>query len=80
MKHLYQIYEAYPDGTLHDTSKTLSLDPVSSAEVLTALFSLFGFTQFVNYFSVYFEADDSIKIKTRFHEGLKTTWVLKKGV
>lgn len=83
---LFRIHEVFPDGSLHDTGKTIECPNTDaygsySKEIVRALFDVYGFKN--NYDSYYKprSSDHSQTIYiayTYVGEGPKVTWVLVK--
>lgn len=94
MKHIYRIYECYPDGVEHDTGKTVETHSAernpqgylacgNESEIThPVLTTIYGFSNFLTYYHIAPTSNkDKITITYTYPgaEGTKPTWVLKRG-
>lgn len=73
---VYNVFEIYPNGSLHDTGKTV--DIADNKGPKEEVFKLYGFdkSSYHGYYSSEYR-NDGIVITTSFHEGRKDVWILK---
>jgi hypothetical protein len=80
----YRVFECCPDGSLHDTGKTIKRIPLKISEThrrddfIKDVFLLYGFTEYNTYY--YVNTDGSnINITYNYggNMGTLNTWVLK---
>lgn len=85
--HSYRLFEVL-DNEHFDTGKVLKdfnafndQNELLKLEIVKAIFSLYGFNQYMNYYYVRYNDDnDSIIIYYDYVPGgYKDTWILKKG-
>jgi hypothetical protein len=72
---LFRIYECYPDGSDHDTGKTIKCN--YDYDVVMPIFQTYGFGDKyrTNYNSR--QIDSNIHISYCYPDGLRDTWILK---
>ena len=93
MNHTYKIFEVDANGQLHDTGKVVSVPALNfgrdtygyvkcdELSIVMPVFEKYGYDRsYSGYYHIPTESTkDRIVINYQYHEGLKTTWVLKRG-
>lgn len=90
--HTYRVFEVYPDGTEHDTGKTIQSEgrfdrdyygKTVIKDAVSAIFDLYGFVQYVGYYYARASStQDVIRLCYNYggEDGEKDTWILKRSL
>ena len=78
---VFEVFDVAKDGKRISTGKTIELKSAKDGRdaIVNAVFALYGFNQYTNYYSITTpDKDDGVAIQYNYgNEGTKDTWYIK---